>query len=157
MSWRSKGAEWLERYGLAEVAGLCTAVAGSFAARALTGSEIAAAYGGAMGENVGYYGVIIGREVMRDQRAASASNRSYGLPGAARTARNLLFEFGIAEVLDSTVLRPLAMGLGARFFGQALGVVVGKLAADVTFYVPVICAYELRRYLAHSRSREAAD
>jgi hypothetical protein len=92
---------------------------------------------------------------VRDQRAAFALNRRYGLAGAARTARNLFFEFGVAELLDSTVLRPLAMGLGARFFGRALGVVVGKFAADVTFYVPVICAYELRRYLA--RSRAAAD
>ena len=157
MSWRRKGAQWIERYGVAEVAGLGTALVGSFAARALTGSEIAAAYGGAMGENVGYYGVIIGREVVRDQRAASASGRTYGLAGAARTARSLLFEFGIAEVLDSTVLRPLAMGLGVRYFGRAVGVVVGKLAADVAFYVPVICAYELRQYLAHSRSRTAAD
>jgi len=157
MSWRRKGAEWLVRYGVAEVAGLCTAIAGSFAARALTGSEIAAAYGGAMGENLGYYGVMIGREVMHDRHAAHEADRHYGVPGAARTARNLVFEFGIAEVLDSTVLRPLAMGLGVRFFGRSLGVVVGKLAADVTFYVPVICAYELRRYLGRSRARAATD
>ena len=157
MSWRAKGLEWLERYGIAEVAGLCTAIAGSFAARALTGSDIAAAYGGAMGENLGYYGVIVGREVVRDRRAAFELGRSYGLAGAARTARNLVFEFGIAEVLDSAVLRPLAMGLGARYFGRALGIVVGKLAADVTFYVPVICAYELRRYFGRMRARAATD
>src|SRR5689334_16573718 len=148
MSWRAKGAEWLKRYGVAEIAGLCTAVLGSFAARALTGSEIAAAYGGAMGENLGYYGVIIGREVVSDRRSASALGRAYGVAGAGRTARNLVFEFGIAEALDSTLLRPLAMALGAHFFGRGLGIVVGKFAADVTFYVPVVCAYELRRYLA---------
>jgi len=157
MSWRRKGAEWLERYGVAEVAGLCTAIAGSFAARALTGNEIVAAYGAAMGENVGYYGVIVGREVVRDQRAARDLGRLYGITGAARTARNLVFEFGIAEILDSTLVRPLAMGLGARFFGRTLGVVVGKLVADVTFYVPVICAYELRRYLGRARARAATD
>ena len=157
MSWRRKGAEWLERYGVAEVAGLCTAIAGSLAVRALTGNEIAAAYGGAMGENLGYYGVVIGREVARDRRDARALGRRYNLAAMARTARNLVFEFGIAELLDSTVLRPLAMGLGVRFFGRTLGVVVGKLAADVTFYVPVICAYELRRYLGRSRAREATD
>jgi|tagenome__1003787_1003787.scaffolds.fasta_scaffold20891122_2 hypothetical protein len=161
MSWRRKGAEWLARYGVAEVAGLCTAFVGAFAARALTGNEIAAAYGGAMGENFGYYGIVIGREVVRDRRAAHVLGRRYGAAGAARTARNLLFEFGIAEALDSTVLRPLAMGLGIRFFGRALGIVVGKIAADVTFYLPVICAYELRRYLARAReqarARAAAD
>ncbi len=148
MSWRAKGAEWLKRYGVAEVAGLCTAVLGSFAARALTGSEIAAAYGGAIGENIGYYGIIIGREVVHDREAASALGRVYGLAGAGRTARNLLFEFGAAEALDSTLLRPLAMAVAVHFFGRGVGIVVGKFAADVTFYVPVICAYELRRYLA---------
>ena len=153
MTWRAKAAEWVKRYGVAEMAGLCTAVAGSFAARALTGSEIAAAYGGAMGENLGYYGVVIGREVVQDRRAANASGRRYGLVGAGCTARNLILEFGVAEVLDSSLLRPLAMALGVRFFGRGLGIVVGKLAADLTFYVPVICAYELRRYLAHATER----
>ena len=156
MSWRAKGAEWLKRYGVAEVAGLCTALLGAFAARALTGSEIAAAYGGAIGENLGYYGVIVGREVVHDQRAASAAGRGYGLAGAGGTARNLAFEFGIAEVVDSTLLRPLAMGLGLRLLGGGLGIVAGKLAADLTFYVPVICAYELRRYLAHANERARA-
>ena len=161
MSWRAKGAEWLKRYGVAEVAGLCTALVGSLAARALTGSEIAAAYGGAIGENVGYYGIIVGREVVHDRRAAFAASRGYGLAGAWRTARNLALEFGVAEALDSGLLRPLAMGLGVRFLGRGVGIVVGKLAADLTFYVPVICAYELRRYLARAseraRARAAAD
>lgn len=161
MSWRTKGAEWLKRYGVAEAAGLCTALIGSLAARAVTGSEIAAAYGGAFGENLGYYGIIVGREVVHDRRAAFAANRGYGLAGAGRTARNLLLEFGVAEVLDSAVLRPLAMGLGVRYFGRGIGIIAGKLAADLTFYVPVICAYELRGYLAHAskraRAREATD
>ena len=65
-------------------------------------------------------------------------------------------EFGVAEALDSGLLRPLAMGLGVRFFGRGVGIVVGKLAADLTFYVPVICAYELRRYLARASERARA-
>jgi hypothetical protein len=150
MSWRTKGAEWLKRYGVAEVAGLCTAVVGSFAARAVTQSEIAAAYGGAIGENLGYYGVIVGREVVHDRRAIIGNGSRYGFAGAARTARNLFLEFGAGETLDSTVLRPLAMGLGVRFIGPGLGIIAGKLAADLTFYVPVICAYELRRYFARA-------
>ena len=161
MSWRAKGAEWLKRYGVAEVAGLCTAIVGSFAVRSLTGSEIAAAYGGAIGENLGYYGVIVGREVVHDRGAAAAVGRRYGLTGAGRTARNLLLEFGAAEILDSGLLRPLAMALGVRFFGRGLGIVVGKVAADLTFYVPVICAYELRRHFAQAseraRARASAD
>jgi hypothetical protein len=157
MSWRAKGAEWLRRYGVAEVAGLCTAIAGAFAVRALTGSEIAGAYGGAIGENLGYYGVIVGREIVHDRRAAFALDRRYGLAGAGRTARGLILEFGIAEALDSGLLRPFAMAMGVRFFGHGLGIIAGKLAADLTFYVPVICAYELRRHLAHTRERARAS
>lgn len=156
MSWRAKGAEWLKRYGVAEVAGLCTALGGAFAVRALTGSDIAAAYGGAIGENLGYYGVIVGRELAHDRRAAFGAQRGYGLAGTARTARNLVLEFGVAEVLDSAMLRPLAMGLGVRFFGRGVGIVVGKFAADLTFYIPVILAYEIRRHFAHTRSRVRA-
>lgn len=154
MSWRAKGTEWLERYGAAELVGLGTAFIGSLATRAITGSEIAAAYGASIGENLGYYAVIVGREIVHDWRAAFAAGRRYGLRGVSRTGRNLALEFGIAELLDSAVLRPLAMGLGVRFFGRGAGIVVGKIAADVTFYVPVICAYELRRYF---RARAAAD
>ncbi|HKC37959.1 MAG TPA: hypothetical protein VKC15_00310 [Gemmatimonadales bacterium] len=40
------------------------------------------------------------------------------------------------------------MGFGTRLLGRALGVPFGKLAADVTFYVPVILLYEWRRLRA---------
>jgi hypothetical protein len=145
MSWRAKGTEWLKRYGVAEVTGVCTALIGSLATRALTGNEIAAAYGGAIGETLGYYGFIVGREVLYDWRAAVAAGHAYGLSGAGRTGRNLALEFGVAEVLDSGVLRPLAMGFGVRYFGRAAGILIGKVAADFSFYLMVICAYELRR------------
>jgi len=154
--WRAKGVEWLKRYGFAELAGLCTAIVGSLAARALTGNEIAAAYSASIGENLGYYGVIIGREVVHDWRAAAGIGRPYGLSGAAGTARNLALEFGIAEVLDSGVLRPLLMGFGVRFVGREAGIVVGKLAADLTFYLMVISAYELRRY-ARARTHTISE
>jgi hypothetical protein len=152
MSWRAKGAEWLKRYGVAELAGLCTAIVGSLVARAVTGNEIAAAYGAVIGENLGYYGIIVSREVPHDRLAAAAVGQRYGVRGAGRTFRNLILEF---ELLDSGVLRPLAMVFGVRFFGRGAGIVVGKFVADLTFYLPVICAYELRRYLA--RARAATD
>ena len=145
MTWREKGREWLSRYGVAEVVGVGAALIGSALLHASTGNEVFAAYGGAIGENVGYYGVIVARDVARARRAARAAARTYGLAGAFRTARDLVLEFGLAEVIDTGFVRPLAMALGMRFVGPGAGVVAGKLVADVAFYVPVICAYELRR------------
>lgn len=150
MKWREKTSEWLRRYGIAEIVGVGAALAGSWSVHALTGNDLLTAYGGAIGENLGYYGVIVGRDVARDMRATRAGGRTYGVRGALHTGRNLVFEFGIAEVIDTGFFRPLAMGLGMRFFGQGAGVVVGKLVADVAFYVPVVCAYELRRRLARA-------
>ena len=145
MEWREKGLEWLSRYGVAEVVGVGAALIGSSLVHATTGNEVLAAYGGAIGENVGYYGVIVGRDVSRARRAARAAGRTYGFAGAVRTARDLVLEFGVAEVIDTAFVRPFAMALGMRFVGPTAGVVAGKLVADVAFYVPVLCAYELRR------------
>ena len=139
---------WLRRYGPAEVTGIGTALLGSYVVHALTGNEIAAAFGGALGETLGFYGVIVGREIRTDRRTARAGGVTYGPRAWLTTAANLMIEFGPAEILDSGIIRPAAMGFGTRLLGRALGVPLGKLAADVTFYVPVILLYEWRRLRA---------
>ena len=136
---------WLHRYGPAELTGIVTALLGSYTAHALTGSEIAAAFGGSLGETLGFYGVIIGREIRTDTVAARAAAVPYGPRAWLRTAMNLMIEFGPAEILDTGVIRPFTMGVATRMFGRVIGVPLGKLAADVTFYVPVILLYEWRR------------
>ena len=138
---------WLRRYGPAELTGIATALLGSYVVQRLTGNAIAAAYGGAIGENLGFYGVIVSRELRADAALARAAGVPYGPRAWLKTAANLMIEFGAAEILDSAIIRPLAMGLGTRYLGRALGVPLGKLAADITFYVPVIIMYEWRRRL----------
>ena len=142
---RERVGVWVRRYGVAELAGIATALAGSFLVHAFTSSEIAAAYGGALGENVGFYGFIIARELLTDRRDAHADGKAYGSAGMLRSGANLVFEFGPAELLDTILIRPTAMGLATIHLGREWGVIVGKLVADVTFYVPVIFAYEQRR------------
>ena len=144
MAW-PRAKHWLRRYGPAEVTGIGTALLGSYFVHAVTGNEIAAAFGGALGETLGFYGVIIGREIRRDAEAARVAELPYGPRAWLRTAANLMIEFGPAEILDTAVIRPLTMGVGTRLLGRALGIPLGKLAADITFYVPVIFMYEWRR------------
>ena len=136
---------WLRRYGPAEITGIVTALLGSYVAHTLTGNEIAAAFGGSLGETLGFYGVIVGREIRTDALAARAARVPYGARAWLATAANLLIEFGPAEIFDTGIIRPLTMGLGTRLLGRALGIPLGKIAADVTFYVPVILIYEWRR------------
>jgi hypothetical protein len=66
-------------------------------------------------------------------------------------AERVAFEFGPAELLDSTIGRPFAIGLAASYLGPVWGVPAGKLAADAVFYALAAGSYELRQYLARAR------
>lgn len=151
---RTKLAQWVARYGPPEVVGTATAIAGSVIVYQLNGSEIAAAYGGAMGENLGFYGALLLRELLRDLRCARAAGTPYRRADFARSAAGILFEFGPAELLDSFIVRPLLMGIASHYFGQVRGVILGKLASDVTFYLPVIMSYEIRQAIERRRKRD---
>src|SRR5262249_51219026 len=87
----------------------------------------------AWSETIVYYTIMSAREVL-------------AVRSVARAVANLVFEFGIAEALDSLLLRPVCMYLATQLFGDVtIGTILGKFAADVVFYVPAISAYELRR------------
>src|SRR4051812_47253136 len=97
---------WLQRYGPAEIAGMAGTFAGFYLARAMTSNPVVSAYAGTMGENVGFYGLIIGREIRRDLRAVHCTGKSYGLTGIGSTIGHLGFEFGLAETADALLVRP---------------------------------------------------
>jgi hypothetical protein len=147
----SRVADWLRRYGLAECAGLTCAFLTSFAVRQLTNSNIAAAYGAAWGESFGYSSVIILRDYLAAARNAHAAGRSVSVRDAGGVATGLLAEFGPAAIIDTFVTRPFAMGVGMRLLGPRLGLIAGKLAADVLFYLPVIFMYERRKRIEGRR------
>jgi hypothetical protein len=137
-------ARWLARYGVAEIVGTLTAVAGAWLLQAGTGNAVLAAYGGAIGENVGYYGTIAARDLLTAHREARAGGIAFGARQAALVGRDLALEFGPGEVVDSLLTRPFLMGLGAHWLGGSAGIVAGKLAADALFYALVIGAHEAR-------------
>jgi hypothetical protein len=146
--WRVRLVEWIKRYGLSEVAGITTAAAGSWLVGNATDGAVLGAYAAALGESLGFYGSLVLREMIRDAYAAGSRRTPYGAAQMARTWRGLLVEFGPSELLDITLVRPLAMGLGRQLFGWGWGIVVGKVLADVVFYIPVIWIHERKRRVA---------
>jgi hypothetical protein len=126
-----RAASWLRRYGPAELLALLGAFAGYTLLQLATGNHVAAAYGAAIGDNLGYYGLLAVREI----RAR----------GVVRGCRTLALEFGPAEALDSTIVRPACTAMAAAALGPAVGVLVAKVLADLVFYVPVITSHELQK------------
>lgn len=135
--------EWLRRYGPAELLALAGALAGFLAVDAATGNHAAAAFGAAAGDNLAYYGALLARELRG--RIALARRPSERLRAVAGSLRALACEFGPAEALDSTVVRPACTTIATSVLGPGAGVVVAKVVADLAFYAPVIATYELRR------------
>jgi hypothetical protein len=144
-SWKDRIGTWIKRYGPSELAGIALAFGGSWLMRTATGSAIAAAYGGSIGESLGFYGYLVTREMIKEAYFAGARRAPYGAPEMMRTRRGLLLEFGPAELLDTGLLRPLAMGVCTSLLGWGPGILVGKLVADIAFYLPVIGIYERRQ------------
>jgi hypothetical protein len=141
----SRAGDWLRRYGMAELLGIVGALLSAYLAKNAELPLVAVGYAGAIGENVGFYSTIVVRQVAADRRLALDAGERYRARQLWCTGRELLLEFGPAELFDSLVMRPFAMGFGVRMLGHPVGVVIGKLVADVTFYLPVILTYETRR------------
>jgi hypothetical protein len=144
---RRKLREWVGRYLPAEVLGTVTALAAAWTVHAASGSLISAAVAGTLGESLGYYGCMAVREALvHDSRHRHHGRmRRLWLTGA-NTVRDMLIEFGPAELVDSFLVRPFFMFLMPSLLDNfTAGILLGKLAADVIFYSLAIGAYELRR------------
>ena len=144
-SWKSRARMWIKRYGPSELAGIAMALGASWLVHRASGNEIAAAYGASIGEALGFYGSLVIRETIQEAYFAGARRAPYGAFEMMRTWRSLFLEFGPAELLDTGLIRPLTIALCTGVLGWGLGIVAGKLLADVAFYLPVIWVYERRR------------
>lgn len=123
-----------------EIAATGTALVGGLAVAALTSNTAAIAFAGTWAENFGYYGFALAREL----RIGAGEAPDIGTGARLWQAlRRLVWEFGVAEALDSFVVRPGAMYAAIALTGSTgAGIVIGKLVADVAFYAVAIVFYE---------------
>lgn len=138
--------EWLRRYLPAELlSGVATLVAAGLVLQA-THSEVRAALAGTWGGNIVYFGVLLAQDVRRARQARHRQGRPYTRRTFGRNLRALAVEFGPAEILDSLLIRPALMVWLPRWLEHfGWGILLAKLLADVTFYVPAILSYELSK------------
>ncbi len=141
---KHKSKEWLVRYFPAEIVGTITAIGAASLAHLLSTNYVLIAYIGSLGEAIGFYSTTIIQNVIRvytKNNRARLSYRDY-----IKISKDILLEFGPAGLIDGLLLRPLFMYLFPIFLKNfTLGILVGKIAGDITFYILVIASYEIRK------------
>jgi hypothetical protein len=143
----SRVQEWLRRYGPAELLSLLATLGAAAATAQAGGTRVAVSLAATWAGNVAYFGLLLLQDMRHARRQLAAQGQAYSLASFGRNVRALVVEFGVAEVLDSFLIRPALMYWLPRWLHSVpLGVLTAKLAADVTFYVPAIISYELSKH-----------
>ncbi len=138
--------EWVQRYLPAEILALILSLSLAGLVYFLTQNKILAAYGATIGDNTGYYGFISIREVILNRIHHKRNKRKYGFKSFLKTLRNLIVEFGPSESLDFFIIRPFIIYIATILISNfGIAIFTGKIIADITFYIPTIIAYELRK------------
>jgi hypothetical protein len=141
---RKKIVEWTRRYLPCEIAGWAGELGGAATIYWLTGSYAAAVVAGTIGASVGYYATAYVNGVRWASR--TLHDRVWPmrvLVANFRALRSIAIEFGPAEIIDSALIRPVALYAGPFLLGNVVvGWIVGSIVADVGFYVLAIFSYE---------------
>ncbi|MDX2121551.1 MAG: FHA domain-containing protein [Gemmatimonadota bacterium] len=138
LSTRGRVAGWLGRFGPSELMGAAAAVAGAWLAQGLGGGRITMVIAAVAAETICYYAALLLRDLRYEARERRNAGLGFGRRGAEDVVQNLIREFGVAEAVDSLVLRPLAFYLGLSLLPLPWGVLGGKVLADFVFYGPVL-------------------
>ncbi|MBI5392760.1 hypothetical protein HZA96_02730 [Candidatus Woesearchaeota archaeon] len=142
---KSKLIEWTKRYGIAEIVSTAAAYVCSYLADAFFENDIAVAYGATVGATVGFYGTMFFKDIKKDYLTAKKNSKAYGIKGVSNTSKNLFIEFSVAEIFDVILTRPAATAASIYLLEKGAGIIVGKVIADIAFYIPAIISYELRK------------
>ncbi|MCG9793455.1 hypothetical protein [Flavobacterium algicola] len=139
---KAKFKEWFDRYKYAELAATSTALLCSQLSYFFDG--ISTAYLITLSEYIAFYGVILFMSYYQLKKNAKAAQQIIAKAAVANLFKNLLLEFGYPALLDILFFRPFCMYWLPILTGNAvLGILAGKLCADILFYFLTIVNYEL--------------
>ena len=142
----SKFKEWLKRYLPANILSTIITLLTVLIVLKLTGNNVLAAFLGSIFESIAYYGFILTRDVIETKKKYSKEKRKYTTKSFLKNIRNLFLEFGLAEIMDTLIIRPFFLYVCPIVLGSVtIGTLVGKYIADILFYIPTIISYEMRK------------
>lgn len=135
---KGKISEWFKRYAVAEIFAILTAILTAIATKELFGIIILSAFVATWSDNIVYYGIIAFNDLK--------NKKNFGFVTLIKQTRDMIFEFGPAEYLDSFIIRPFYLSVFPYFINNySLSILIGSVAAGLTFYIPAIVFYEIRK------------
>jgi hypothetical protein len=141
---KNKFIAWRKRFLLAELCGALLAVMASYCSNHYFANAVIAAYAGAAGDTIGFYMPIIIQDATALRKKLHAEDSSFTWRFVLHLIKSMLLEFGPAEIIDSFFLRPFFMYyFPLLLHNYPLGILTGKLAGDITFYIPVTISNRL--------------
>lgn len=143
---KKKIIKWIKRYLIADVISTILSLATAWLIMERSGDRVLAAFVGSAVASISFYGIVAYSDVRKSLKKHRADNKKYKIKSFLLDFRNLIIEFGPAELLDVLAVRPFFMYLIPKLTGDfLLGTFIGKMIADIIFFVPVIIMYELRK------------
>jgi len=137
--------EWLRRFLPAEIGGTIMAMFASYITYFYTGNKVFAAYAGTLGNNIGFYAPVILHDSNILRKKLEKEHKKFTFWAFLHLLKKMLLEFGPAEILDSFFIRPFFLFIFPVLLkNYPVGILVGKIVADVVFYIPVIISQELQ-------------
>jgi hypothetical protein len=143
---KNKVREWIKRYLPAEILSTLLSLSTAWIIHRTTGDNVLAAFAGSAVASISFYGIIAYSDVRKNLKHHRTHDLRYGFAAYFKDLRNLIVEFGPSEILDVVVVRPFFMYLMPKLMGEfLLGTFVGKMIADVVFFIPAVIMYEVRK------------
>jgi hypothetical protein len=146
--------KWVTRFLPAEIVGTISAISSAIVASAFMTNRVGIAFTASIAETVGFYLTIMVTDALLLRKQLKQKHHSMTLPALLYTTiKNIVLDFGLAELADSFLVRPFFMYLFPLWLkNYTAGIVAGKIVSDLVFYVPVIVAGEIRTHMERRRA-----
>jgi hypothetical protein len=138
--------EWIKRYLPAEVFDAIGGILGASIAFHFSNNLLIAAYAGTLGDSLFFYSYLLIKDSIDTRKQKKIKKQKYTCKDFLKNIRNLTFEFGPSEPLDTFIVRPFFMFTLPQIIPvYPLAIFLAKIVSDIIFYIPVIILYELRK------------
>lgn len=136
---------FIKRYGIAELVSAAISYLLAYIAYIVTTDKVLISYLGSIGAFIGFYLIIFLRDLKTSPQAEKLSKKQI----IKRIIINLVIEFGLSELLDVFIVRPLCIYL-AQFYisGFTVSIIAGNIAANIIFFLLSAIMFNYRNVVA---------